>query len=268
MTGRVPRVRPPAVAGTFYPRGEGALREALDDAFRKARHDVHVDGSPKAVIAPHAGYVYSGPIAATAYEQLAPARAVIRRIVLLGPSHRVPLRGIAASSADAFDTPLGAVPVDTARRDAVLRLPGVLVADAAHDQEHSLEVHLPFLQRVLDDFAVLPLVVGVTSPATVAAVLDAVWGGPETRIVVSSDLSHYHDHATAVRLDAATADAIVHGRLADIDDYDACGAYPVRGLLMAAAEHGLRVETLDLRNSGDTAGPTDRVVGYGAFALT
>ncbi len=261
------RVRPTAVAGTFYPAGEEALRRALDDAFRGARHDQAAGPAPKAIIAPHAGYVYSGPVAATAYERLAPDRDVIRRIVLLGPSHRVPLRGMAVPSTDLFDSPLGAVAVDAELRDRVLALPGVGISDEAHAGEHSLEVHLPFLQRVLAEFTVLPLVVGVTPPETVAGVLDAVWGGPETRIVVSSDLSHYHDHDTATRLDARTAEAIVAGRLDAIADDDACGAYPVRGLLAAAARRGLRVEALDLRTSGDTAGPRDRVVGYGAFAL-
>lgn len=262
-------VRPPAVAGSFYPADPDVLASTLDHLLAGARARRTGPPStdwPKAVIVPHAGYVYSGPVAATAYAALDPGREGIRRVVLLGPAHYVPLAGLATSGADAFATPLGTVPVDAEGRRTVLRCVGVVADDAAHAEEHSLEVQLPFLQRCLSDFAVLPLVVGAAAPETVARVLDAVWGGRETLVVVSSDLSHYHDYATARRRDRATAAAIVSGREDAIGPEDACGCHPLAGLLVALRARGLRMRLLDLRNSGDTAGPHDRVVGYGAFA--
>ena len=235
-----------------------------------AQPSAHGDGAaPKAIIVPHAGYVYSGPIAATAYARVADLTGIVKRVVLLGPAHRFPLDGAAVPSVNAFSTPLGRVELDGDARERVLNCPGVGLNDIAHAGEHSLEVHLPFLQHVLaSGFRVLPLVVGRASPATVGAVLDALWGGRETLIVVSSDLSHYEPYDVAQRHDRRTADAIVAGAIDEIRPDDACGAYPVRGLLSAATAHELDVELLDLRNSGDTAGPRDRVVGYGAFALT
>ena len=260
------RIRPAAVAGRFYPGDAATLAATVDDALA---HAAPSEGpAPKALLVPHAGYVYSGPIAATGYRTLASVRSTVHRVVLVGPAHAVRVTGVAVSGADAFLTPLGPVPVDAAARAAVLTLPGVSVDDAAHAPEHSLEVHLPFLQRTLDDFTVLPLVVGASDPRTVATVLDTVWGGPETLIVVSSDLSHYHDHETAARRDLATADAIVRGDGDALSPTDACGATPIRGLLLAAAEHGLHARLLDLRTSGDTAGNRSRVVGYGAFGFT
>ena len=259
-----PRIRPPAVAGTFYPEDPVALAAMVDRALGAAPAG---EPPPKALIVPHAGYVYSGPIAGSGYARLAPLRDVVRRVVLLGPAHRVRVAGLAVSSADAFATPLGRVDLDRELRARVRELPGVQVHDAAHAREHSLEVQLPFLQRVLARFTLLPLVVGDAEPAAVAAVLDAVWGGAETLIVVSSDLSHYHDYDTAVRRDRATAAAVVARAAERIDDDDACGARPLRGLLEATARRGLGVRLLDLRNSGDTAGPRDEVVGYGAFAV-
>jgi len=259
-----PRVRLPAVAGSFYPEDPGELTAAVDEAIGEAPAG---EPAPKALIVPHAGYEYSGPIAGAGYARLVPLRDVVRRVVLLGPAHRVPVAGLAVSSADAFATPLGRVEVDRELRERVLAVPGVQVHDAAHAREHSLEVQLPFLQRVLARFTILPLVVGDAEPGEVAAVLDAVWGGPETLIVVSSDLSHYLDYETARRRDRATADAVVAGAGERIGDDDACGARPVRGLLAAAGRRGLAVRLLDLRSSGDTAGPRDEVVGYGAFAV-
>ncbi len=265
------RVRPPAAAGTFYPDDPDALAATVDRHLAAgATRSPRVPGGvpPKALIAPHAGYVYSGPVAGSAYARLEGLRHTITRVVLLGPAHRVPVGGLAVSGADAFATPLGLVEIDEAARRSVLSLPGVDVDDHAHAQEHSIEVHLPFLQRALDGFSLVPLVVGTASPAVVADVIDSVWDGPETLVVASSDLSHYHAYERAVARDRRTADAIV-ARLADaIHPDDACGAYPVRGLLEAARRHDLAVELLDLRNSADTAGPSDRVVGYGAFALT
>jgi len=261
-----PRARPAAVAGSFYPADPSVLTAEVD-ALLAAAPAPAAAPVPEALVVPHAGYAYSGPVAATAYAALGPATAVTR-VVLLGPAHRVAVRGVATSSADVFSTPLGDVPVDDAARRAALALPGVFVDDRAHAQEHSLEVQLPFLQRKLGHgFAIAPFVVGNADPANVAAVLDELWGGPETLVVVSSDLSHYLDHPTAKARDRRTADAIVAGRVDDVEAQDACGAVPIRGLLVAAGRRGLRGTVLDLRTSGDTAGPHDRVVGYGAFAV-
>jgi MEMO1 family protein len=260
------RVRPPAVAGTFYPDDAHALAADVDRFVRDARYD---GAPPKAIIVPHAGYVYSGPIAGSGYAAVAPLAGTVQRVVVLGPAHRVPLQGLAVPSVDAFVTPLGPVEIDTQARDLALACDGVVVDDVPHAPEHSLEVHLPFLQRELGStFRVLPIVVGRAAPATVAAVLDALWGGDETLIVVSTDLSHYENYDSARLHDAETVAAILNGDIDAIDPYDACGAYPVRGMLAAARAHELAVRLLDLRNSGDTAGSRDRVVGYGAFALT
>lgn len=257
-------IRPPAVAGMFYPADAQELHRELQQMLGTAAAGAH---PPKALIVPHAGYVYSGPVAASAYAQLIPLRERIRRVVLLGPAHRVAFRGLAASSASGFRTPLGDVPLDTAALEALRELPQVRVLDEAHAQEHSLEVQLPFLQETLGDFRLLPLVVGDATYAEVAEVLEQVWGGDETLILISSDLSHYHDYATAQRLDRATSNAIATLHPERIDYEHACGRTPVGGLLLAARKHGLHAEVLDLRNSGDTAGPRDRVVGYGAYAL-
>ena len=261
------RVRPPAVAGSFYPGSPEPLRVALRKAFADAVVPPEDAVVPKALVVPHAGYVYSGAIAASAYARIIPARSTIRRVALLGPSHRVYVRGLAVPSVDAFRTPLGIVPIDARGRDAALDLAGVRVDDLAHADEHSLEVQLPFLQSVLDDFELLPFSVGDATVDEAAAVLAACWGGPETLVVISTDLSHYHHHDEATRLDARTAAAIVACRPDAVDDHDACGAYPLRGLLQVASQRGLSVEQLDVRNSGDTAGDHHRVVGYGAFAV-
>ena len=237
---------------------EGFLREAKPATTAAV---------PKAVIAPHAGYVYSGPIAASAYARFGPARNAIRRVVLLGPSHYVAFRGLATSGAEAWATPLGTVPVDTEAVHQVTALPQVSVLDEAHAQEHSLEVHLPFLQVVLGEFKIVPFVVGDAKDEEVAQVIETLWGGDETRLVISSDLSHYYNYARARELDAATAQAIEHLRPRDIGHEHACGRVPIRGMLRAAKTHGLHVETVDLRNSGDTAGPRSEVVGYGAWAF-
>jgi len=260
-------IRPPAVAGAFYPADPEALLEAVRSSFSAARPPRGDAAVPKALVVPHAGYVYSGAVAASAYLRLVPARSSIRRIVLLGPSHRVPLHGVAVPGDDAFATPLGLVPVADDARNAVLDRAGVTVADLPHAAEHSLEVQLPFLQVVLDAFDVLPLAVGRTRPEDVAAVLDAVWGGPETVVVASTDLSHYHSYAEARELDARTAAAIAAAEADAIGDRDACGAHALRGLLAAARARNLAVEQIDLRSSGDTAGDHERVVGYGAFAV-
>lgn len=259
-------VRQSAVAGTFYP----GARHQLDAALRAFLAEAGAwDGPvPKAIIAPHAGYVYSGPIAASVYARLAPARGRIGRVVLLGPCHRVPVRGLAASGADAFVTPLGQVPLDKEAIRSLLDLPQVHVQDDAHALEHSLEVHVPFLQEVLGDFKLVPLVVGQAKPEEVAEVLERLWGGPETVIVISTDLSHYLDYETAQTMDRATCRAIESFDGEAIPEDGACGRFPVRGLLWLAKRRGLAVETIDVRNSGDTAGPKDRVVGYGSWAFT
>lgn len=257
-------VREPAVAGMFYPAEPAELRQTIQDLL--ARHNVDRP-VPKAIVAPHAGYPYSGPVAASVYARLAKARGTIRRVVLLGPSHRVGFPGLATSTADYFRTPLGDVPVDTALVNQVAAMPQVRALDQAHQLEHSLEVHLPFLQETLGDFVLVPLVVGDASAEEVGEVLEELWGGPETLIVISSDLSHYHDYATAQKLDSATTEAIEKLRYEDIAYEDACGRNPIKGLLWLARRRGLKAETVDLRNSGDTAGPRDAVVGYGAYVL-
>ena len=264
MASTAASIRPPAIAGTFYPGEPQALRAMIDQCLTAVRVK---HAPPKALIAPHAGYIYSGPIAGTAYASLAPLTDTIKRVVLLGPSHRVAFEGLALSSASAFRTPLGDIRVDRSACAAIAGLQGVRTLDDAHAEEHSLEVHLPFLQTVLKDFALVPIVVGRAPADQVDAVLQSLWGGEETLIVVSSDLSHYHDHATAQRMDAAASLAIETLDAGKLGDDQACGRYPVKGLLARARALDLRATTLDLRNSGDTAGDKARVVGYGAYAF-
>ena len=257
-------IRSPAVAGMFYPGSPEELSNEVEGFLAHA----HASSAsvPKALIVPHAGYVYSGAVAAVAYARLAAARDRIRRVVLLGPTHRVAIRGLALPEARAFDTPLGRVPLDLELEQKLLALPQVQQSAAVHAQEHSLEVQLPFLQRVLDNFTLLPLAVGMASAEEVAEVLDCVWGGLETLILISSDLSHYHPYAQAQQLDQETARQIVSLQ-ALADHQQACGATPVNGFLLCARRRGLKAQLLDLRNSGDTAGDRARVVGYGAFAF-
>lgn len=257
-------VRQPAVAGIFYPADRTSLEETIKSCLPQAKPSARV---PKAIIVPHAGYLYSGPIAGTAYARVAQARETIRRVVLLGPSHFVPFSGIALSTADQFKTPLGLIPVDREAVEKINHLSGVAYLDRAHGEEHSLEVELPFLQTVIQHFTLVPLAVGEAKPEAVSEVLDLLWNGEEMLIVVSSDLSHYLDDKSARKMDVQTAQAIEALEAERIENAQACGAYPVRGLLVAAREHGLRAETLDLRTSGDTQGKKDRVVGYGAFAF-
>jgi len=257
-------IREPGVAGMFYPGTPDALARSVDEALAAVtvRH-----AAPKALIAPHAGYVYSGEVAASAYAQIAPVADRIERVVLLGPAHRHPVRGLAAHSAAAFRTPLGDVPLDRPTIDRVAQLPQVGVRDIAHESEHSLEVHLPFLQRVLGDFALVPLVVGAATPEEVDQVLDALWGGPETLIVISSDLSHFLGYDDARQTDLDASRKIERLDVESLGEDQACGRYPIRGLLRRARALDLRATTLDLRNSGDTQGRKDRVVGYGSYAF-
>jgi len=255
-------IRPAAVANLFYPGDAAVLQRDILEYIAAAS----VRGpTPKALIVPHAGYMYSGPVAAQAYAQLAHARHTIKRVILLGPSHRVSLRGLAVPGVDYFKTPLGNIQLDRNAINKILQLPQVQEYDLSHQQEHSLEVQLPFLQAMLDNFSIVPIVVGDTRAHEVHEVIEALWGGDETLIVISSDLSHYHDYTTARTMDARTCSAIENLDVNAIEYDDACGRNPVIGLLESARARHMRVTTLDLRNSGDTAGSKERVVGYGAW---
>lgn len=260
-----PNIRQPAVAGMFYPADPDELGKMIDTLLDQAEP---VDSPPpKAIIVPHAGYIYSGPVAATAYRRLRAMAGQIHRVILLGPSHRVPFYGIAASSASEFATPLGRIKLDRPFIEELIQNFQVKRLDEAHSQEHSLEVHLPFLQKTLNDFTLVPLVVGDARPEEVVHVLESCWGGDETLIVISSDLSHYQDYATAQLMDKETARAIESLTPEAIHYENACGRFPLNGLLYLARQKGMHVQTLDLRNSGDTAGPRDQVVGYGAWIV-
>jgi AmmeMemoRadiSam system protein B len=254
--------RPAAVAGMFYPGDAAQLHTDIQAMLADA---TPTNSAPKAIIVPHAGYIYSGPVAASAYRQIAPSRATIKRVILLGPCHRVPLTGLATTSAEYFETPLGSIPVNRDAINEIIGLPQVIEFDLTHQQEHSLEVQLPFLQEVLDEFTLVPLVVGDTSAEDIQEVLELLWGGDETLLVISSDLSHYHDYTTAQSMDGLTCNAIENLDTRAIHHEQACGRNPVLGLLQAAQRHKMKVTTLDLRNSGDTAGNRDQVVGYGAW---
>jgi len=255
--------RPPAVAGMFYPADTDTLAQQVDSLL--AQVSPAVDLRPKALIAPHAGYIYSGAIAASAYALLRDMQ-YIRRVVLLGPVHRVPVHGLALPETDSFSTPLGNVPLDKKAMEQIAQRPQVVFSEVAHAMEHSLEVHLPFLQRVLDEFQLVPLAVGDASSEDVAGVLDALWGDDATLIIISSDLSHYLPYRQAQQTDRNTADKILAGQW-PIHHQQACGATPINGLLATSDRHGLMPHLLDLRNSGDTAGDKQQVVGYGAFAF-
>lgn len=263
-------VRPAAVAGMFYPGRQDQLSSMLDGFLAHASMmppgDV-LPHPPKALIVPHAGYIYSGQAAADAYQFLRPWARSYKRVVLWGPAHRVAVRGVAVPSASAFETPLGQVRLDVQGLAMLRELPGVVVSDQAHAQEHSLEVQLPFLQKTLGDFALLPLVVGQTTPDHVAGLMTALWGGDDTLFVVSSDLSHYHDYDTAQQIDAHTCEAIEHLHDQAIDPEDACGCIAVRALLKMARSHNMKAATVALCNSGDTAGDKSRVVGYGSWVF-
>ena len=260
-------IRPAAVAGAFYPDNSAVLARDVVALLQEARRHTVPQALPKALIVPHAGYIYSGPVAASAYALLEAGRKIYRRVVLLGPVHRVPVRGLALPGTDAFATPLGTVMIDRDLVEAVIELPQVAEHEAAHAWEHSLEVQLPFLQTVLDNFTLLPLAVGDATAQEVAEVLERVWGGEETLIVISSDLSHFHAYREAKAIDGATVQAILDLQVG-LNHEQACGGTPVNGLLLAARRHDLQPSLLDLRNSGDTAGDPARVVGYAAFAFS
>jgi AmmeMemoRadiSam system protein B/AmmeMemoRadiSam system protein A len=262
----MPTVRPAAVAGAFYPGDPQVLTAQLGELLGAPDAGAEAANAPKAVIVPHAGYVYSGAVAARAYEALAAARDSVTRVVLLGPVHRVPVRGLALPGAEAFETPLGRVAVDADAVRGLAGLPQVVTSPAAHALEHSLEVQLPFLQKVLGSFSLVPLAVGDASVAEVAEVIERLWGGTETVVVLSTDLSHYHSYQEAKRIDGATL-ARIASLASDLDHEQACGATPLNGLLRVARDKHLSIRLLAACNSGDTAGDRGRVVGYSSFAL-
>jgi MEMO1 family protein len=262
----VATVRPAAVAGMFYPGDPRALAVEVEDLLGGVEHFAPRLGFPKAIVVPHAGYIYSGPVAARAYDEIAPARGVVKRVVLLGPTHRVAVRGLALPGAGFFDTPLGRIAIDKEAIGTIQDLPQVVTSDHAHAMEHSLEVQLPFLQRALGEFSLVPLAVGMASVADVAAVLERLWGGAETLIVVSTDLSHYHAYDEARKIDRATITRIA-GFATDLTHEEACGATPLNGLLSLSKKKNFSLKLLAACNSGDTAGGRDRVVGYSSFAL-
>jgi len=254
-------IRAPVAAGRFYP-GDPAELGALVDRLLEAAQPSRPAGALRALVAPHAGYVYSGPVAATAFATL-PPRAELR-VALLGPSHFAPLRGAAVTGADAWRTPLGVVPVDRGLRAAAVAA-GAVIEDGPHREDHALEVELPFLQRRAASLGVLPIAVGpdLDHAAALLTALDS-----EALIVVSTDLSHYHDDRTARALDRRTAEAVLALDAGAIRDRDACGADALRGLLLHARRSGWVCTLLDLATSADTSGDARNVVGYGAFAFT
>ncbi|RMF42282.1 MAG: AmmeMemoRadiSam system protein B [Planctomycetota bacterium] len=257
-------IRPPAVAGTFYPAQPLSLQRMIEGFLADANR---VGPTPKAIIVPHAGYIYSGPVAASAYALLQQRAGDIERVVLLGPSHHVPFYGIAAPRSEGFATPLGVMPVDQEGIHGVLHWPQLELRDDAHRLEHSIEVQLPFLQMTLGDVPIIPLVIGNASATDVAEVLEDLWKDDRTAVVVSSDLSHYHDYWTARAIDSETTRLIESGQWQYLSGERACGYMGIRGLLKLAADRGLNVKTVDLRNSGDTSGDKLRVVGYGSYVV-
>ncbi len=256
--------RPPAVAGTFYPDNTYELSAMLDQFLQSVKVTGQV---PKAIIVPHAGYIYSGAVAASAYTLIRPARDKIKRVVLLGPSHKMPLLGLATTNAQNFSTPFGEVPVDRQAIYNITKFPQISIMEQVHANEHSLEVQLPFLQKILNQFSIIPLVVGKATPEQVGEILEALWGNEETLIIISSDLSHYNNYKVAKKLDELTTQAIETLSPKKIKSEQACGRIPINGLLHIAKIKKMQVRTIDVRNSGDTAGSKDQVVGYGAYAF-
>ena len=265
-------IRPPAVAGTFYPNDADILRSEIDGLMDAALHSDAVSGdvSPKAIIVPHAGLMFSGAIAALGFATVRALKDTIKRIVIIGPAHRMAFQGIALARADQFATPLGTMRCDLPALQKALALPHVQMLDDAHTREHGLEIELPFIQRLFGedaDIGIVPLLVSRCSPRQVHEVIEKLWGGPETLIVISSDLSHFHDYDTAKRMDNRTRAMIENFDAENIDTNDACGALPVAGMLIAARNRGMKIKTLGMRNSGDVTGDKSRVVGYGAWAV-
>lgn len=262
----VATIRPAAVAGFFYPKEPAVLASEITEFLDQAGEDRLTPGFPKVVIVPHAGYIYSGAVAGHAYDLLRPARGVVKRVVLLGPCHRVAVNGLALPGVDFFDTPLGRIPVDAAALALLQGVPQVTTFPVTHAHEHAIEVQLPFLQQVLGNFSIVPFVVGRVGAAQVAEVIEKLWGGDETLIVISSDMSHYHPYENARAIDEGTAKAILDLNLG-INHEQACGATPISGALLVAKRRGLKPRLLDAKNSGDTAGGRDRVVGYASFSF-
>lgn len=265
-------IRPPAVAGTFYPADADILRSEIDGLMDAALHSDAVSGdvSPKAIIVPHAGLMFSGSLAALGFATVRALKDTIKRIVIIGPAHRMAFQGIALARADQFATPLGNMRCDLPALQSALALPHVQMLDDAHTLEHGLEIELPFIQRLFgeqSDIGIVPLLVSRCSPRQVHEVIEKLWGGPETLIVISSDLSHFHDYDTAKKMDNRTRAMIENFDAENIDTNDACGALPVAGMLMAARNRGMKIKTLGMRNSGDVTGDKSRVVGYGAWAV-
>jgi len=258
--------REPAVAGAFYPADRNSLKDQLEQLLTDT--DTTADTCPRAIIAPHAGYIYSGPVAAPAYHTLLKFRDQIKRVVLLGPSHRVAINGLALTGADFFSTPLGVIPIDKAANKMLAHHHDIDFIEQAHLYEHSLEVHLPFLQTVLNDFVLVPIVVGDAPPELVATALEELMTDDSTICVVSTDLSHFHDYNTAQKIDSSTSQAILEMNFKAIGYENACGRNPLNGVLFWAKMHHYKIRQLDLRNSGDTAGSKDRVVGYGSYLIS
>lgn len=258
--------RSPAVADQFYPADQARLKRMVDEFL--AQTVAVKTRKIKAMIVPHAGYIYSASIAASAYQALTLQADTISQVILIGPSHKVGFEGVATCSADLYQMPFGAVEISRHLLHKINTLPQVHERDKAHQFEHSLEVQLPFLQTVLKQFTMLPLVVGDCTAHEVSQVLEELWGGDETLIVVSSDLSHYLPYELANKMDAQTSEAILQLSPEKINYEHACGRNPVNGLLLSARKHALKAQLMDLRNSADTAGVHDRVVGYGSFVFS
>lgn len=259
------KIRQPAVAGLFYPADKQSLKKDVDEFLEQANYGRDI--IPKAIVVPHAGYMYSGPIAASAFKLLVPFKDKIKRVVLLGPSHRAAFTGLAVPASDFFNTPLGNIQIDKNAIQLLADIPQVIVSDQAHSEEHSLEVQLPFLQEILNEFTLVPIVVGDAKRSEVAEVINRLWGEQDTIVVISTDLSHYHNYNEAKQLDRATSEAIVN-LTPDLISYDdACGRNGLKGMITVAEEKHLSIDILDLRNSGDTAGDKNRVVGYGAYVI-
>ncbi|MFK5913052.1 MAG: AmmeMemoRadiSam system protein B [Woeseiaceae bacterium] len=262
-------IRQPAVAGMFYPADKQSLKDDIHQYLNQV-HDPRGEQliMPKAIVVPHAGYIYSAPIAASAYKQIIPLKDKINRVILLGPSHRVGFRGLAVPESDIFNTPLGNIPIDKKGIKLLAGLTQVIVSEQAHRDEHSLEVQLPFLQEVLGEFSLIPLVVGDAERHEVAEVINRLWDEEHTLIVISTDLSHYHEYNEAKQLDRATSEAIENLKPDLIGYDDACGRNGLKGMMTVAKEKNLSVDTIDLRNSGDTAGDKNRVVGYDTVLMS
>ncbi|HEY8079483.1 MAG TPA: AmmeMemoRadiSam system protein B [Labilithrix sp.] len=254
------------MAASFYPASAVELSCTVELLLAEA--SAADCPRPKALIAPHAGYAYSGAVAAAAYASLRGERGTIERVVVLGPAHYVDVKGIATSNASAFTTPMGELLLDRDAIDAIARLPGVAALDNAHAPEHSVEVQIPFVQAALGQVRLVPLLCGSgTCEKQLDRVLDVLWGGEETLFVVSSDLSHYLDYDSARARDAATTRSIESLDADAIGSDDACGPSCLRAILRAASKRRMHAKVLDVKSSGDTVGGRDEVVGYGAYAV-